>query len=400
MVKRLTKKVVDGLKKPPAGKRTKVYDALETGFGVVRYPSGKISFFLEYGGRGKQRRITLGPYPALTVEKAREKAIALRGTIVQGKDPLAERRYQQNMPTFAEWVEEYLAGVLQKKKRPEVFVWHLKGTKGGHKKNAKPVAAEAMKRWARRPLDSITMTEIEAWLKFIADTRGRIAANRHYTVLRTCLEHAVEAGLLRHNPARYVKKYPENPARNRVLSDEELGKVLRAVKALSDPFDRGFFLLLIETGCRKSEALTAKWEDFDLNGGTWTIPSPKAGRPQTLPLVDSTVALLRKIPRKGEWLFPGRKRGTHRTHVRGPWAQICEAAGLKDVTIHDIRRTYGLAVAKKSGILAASRLLRHHNIQITAKVYAPLGVEDLRQVAEDVLAERGKVLKMRRRTPA
>ena len=81
-----------------------------------------------------------------------------------------------------------------------------------------------------RPLDTITMTEIEAWVKFIAKKRGRIAANRHYTVLRACLEHAVEAGYLRDNPARYVKKYPENPPRQRVLSDEELGKVLDAVR--------------------------------------------------------------------------------------------------------------------------------------------------------------------------
>jgi len=397
MIKRLTKKSVEKLKKPAAGKRTKVYDDLETGFGAVRYPSGKISFFLEYGGRGKQRRITLGPYPALTAEKAREKAVAYRGTVVEGNDPLSQRRRIQGMPTFAQWVEEYLAGVLEKKKRPEVFVWCLKGTKGGHKKNAEPQTAEAMKRWARRPLDTITMTEIEAWVKYIAETRGKIAANRHYTVLRTCLEHAVEAGHLRDNPARYVKKYPENPPRQRVFSDEELGKVLDAVRALDDPFERGFFLLLIETGCRKSEALTAKWDDFDLDGGTWTIPSPKAGKPQTLPLATSTVAMLRRMPRKGEWLFPGRKKRTHRTHVRGPWAQICEAAGLEDVTIHDVRRTYGLAVAKKAGILAASRLLRHHNIQITAKVYAPLGIEDLRQVTEGVLAERGKVLKMRAR---
>ena len=278
MIKRLTKKSVESLKRPAAGERTKIYDDLETGFGAVRYPSGKISFFLEYGGRGKQRRITLGPYPALTAEKAREKAIAFRGTVVEGNDPLSQRRRIQGMPSFAQWVEKYLAGVLEKKKRPEVFVWYLKGTKGGHRKNAEPKTAEAMKRWARRPLDSITMTEIEAWVKFIAQTRGKIAANRHYTVLRACLEHAVEAGYLRDNPARFVKKYPENPPRRRVLSDEELARVLNAVRALHDPFDRGFFLLLIETGCRKSEALTAKWEDLDLDGGTWTIPTTKAGR--------------------------------------------------------------------------------------------------------------------------
>ena len=107
--------------------------------------------------------------------------------------------------------------------------------------------------------------------------------------------------------------------------------------------------------------------------------------------------MLRGIPHKGEWLFPGRKKKDPPDARSRAWAEICEAAELDDVTIHDVRRTYGLAVAKKSGILAASRLLRHHNIQITAKVYAPLGIEDLREVAEGVLTERGKVLKMRRK---
>jgi len=398
MVKRLTKKVVDGLSRPAAGKRIVVYDDLETGFGAVRYPSGRLSFFLEYGGRGKQRRITLGPYPALTVEKAREKAVRLRGAVVDGGDPLADQQRRRSMPTFAQWVDEHLASVVEKKKRPETFVWYLKGTSGGHRRDGIPRTAEAMERWARRPLDTITMTEVEAYIRHIAAQRGKIAANRHYTVLRSCFEHAVEAGILRENPARYVKKYPENPPRQRVLSDNELAGVLNALETLADPFYRSFFTLLVETGCRKSEALTARWEDLELVAGTWTIPSTKAGRPQTIPLPSSTVAMLRNMPHLGEHVFPGRKPGTHLTHVRRPWAQICKLAGIKGATIHDVRRTYGLAVAKKAGILAASRLLRHADTRITAKVYAPLGVEDLRQVAEDVLMERGTLLKMRTRS--
>jgi integrase len=48
-----------------------------------------------------------------------------------------------------------------------------------------------------------------------------------------------------------------------------------------------------------------------------------------------------------------------------------------DVTIHDIRRTYGLHVARTAGLHIASKLLRHGDVRITEKVYAPLGLGDL-----------------------
>ena len=51
------------------------------------------------------------------------------------------------------------------------------------------------------------------------------------------------------------------------------------------------FLLLIQTGARLSEVLRAKWVDVDLDAGQWTIPSPKAGHKQTVPLAAGTVSI-------------------------------------------------------------------------------------------------------------
>ena len=59
-------------------------------------------------------------------------------------------------------------------------------------------------------------------------------------------------------------------------------------------------------------------------------------------------------------------------------------AKLEGVTVHDIRRTFGLDVARMFGLHVASKLLRHADVRVTERVYAPLSTEDLRKATEGV----------------
>jgi integrase len=389
---KLTKKVVDATRLPQKGK-TYVWDTDLCGFGLVVVPKGRKTFVVRYGGRRSRRFVTLGQYGALTMEDARERAGQVLGSVALGKDPAGDRRAQRAMPTWREWVADYLAGVELRKKAPWVDVYHLRGHKGGNRRDAKPKPSEAMRRWGNRLIDTITTKDVEALLRFTVEHSGRIHANREHASVRACLEAAVRAGFLTDNPAARVKKLPENPPRQRVLTDEELTRVLAAADALPDPVDRALFSVLIGTGCRKSEVLGAKWEDLDLEQGVWRLPSPKAGRLQTIPLPRALVITIGALPRSGPWVFPShRGPAKRRVEVRDLWAGILASADVSGVTLHDLRRTYGLRVAKRAGILAASRLLRHSDTRITSRVYAPLGVEDLRKVTEDEDADRGRLL--------
>jgi integrase len=389
MLAKITKRKVDSTKPKP--KRVYVWDTDTEGFGLVVYPNGKKAFVVRYRLRsgGHRRRKSLGLYGSVTVKDARDLAADALDKVRHGKDPLEEDRVQHAMPSFKTWVTEYLETVRLRKKRPYHDQYHLEGPPGGHGFKAQP--SPAMERWANRALNSITAREVEAWMQALAE-QGKTHANRAYAALRSCLERAVVNGILRDNPCRSVKKFPENPPRQRVLTDEEQEQLDKAIEALEDPHERAFFRLLRETGCRKSEALGVRWEDLDLKARVWTIPSPKAGRPQSIPLPQRTALMLGSLLRRSEFVFPGRIKGTHLTDVSSTWRELKTAAKLEGVTLHDLRRTYGLAVAKSAGILVASKLLRHHDPRITAKVYAPLGVEDLRKAAEDVGG--GKVLPM------
>ena len=88
----------------------------------------------------------------------------------------------------------------------------------------------------------------------------------------------------------------------------------------------------------------------------------------------------------------------HRSDLERPWYAIREATDLMDVNIHDVRRTFGPRVSQQAGLHVASKLLRHSDIRVTERVYAPLGIDELlvamgeaqEQRVEVVERERGK----------
>ena len=223
-----------------------------------------------------------------------------------------------------------------------------------------------------------------------------IRGNRWLASVRACLSAAWRADLIPTNPAMKIRPNRENPPRARVLSDEEMGRVITAIEGQDDPHVRAALLMLIITGARLSEVLGARWEDIDLNAATWRIPTPKSGYPQVMPLHANAVALLEALPRIGPWLIPGRNPQKRRADLKKPWDKVRKAAKVEDVTIHDLRRTFGLAVARTAGLHVASKLLRHSNITVTERVYAPLGLEDLRAGLDKMVEARANVIPLRK----
>ncbi|MBN2053374.1 site-specific integrase [bacterium] len=209
-----------------------------------------------------------------------------------------------------------------------------------------------------------------------------IVASRFLASVRACLQEAWREELIDHNPAARIRKNPENAPRDRVLSNEELIRLRKVVAGYPEPHVKAAYVLLIETGARLGEVLKARWEHFDLENKLWKLPVTKAGKQQWVPLVDSTIEVLKATPRVGPYVVAGTISGKSRYDLRGPWNVIKQAAQLEGVNIHDIRRTFGLHVAVQSGLHVASKLLRHSDVSVTVRHYAPLGIEELRAAEE------------------
>jgi hypothetical protein len=116
---RLNNKFVAAL---PRGEMWWDEDPKATGFGVRAYPGGGKSFFLDYRLDGRQRRITIGPFPRWSADAARERARELRKQIDRGHDPAGAKRERRTAPTVQDLIDRYIADHLPKKSREKVRV--------------------------------------------------------------------------------------------------------------------------------------------------------------------------------------------------------------------------------------------------------------------------------------
>jgi len=315
--------------------------------------------------------MTIGKYGPLTVEAARKQAQAHLGTVAGGGDPLSDRFKDARQPTFVEWVDTYLEIVRVAKKNPKPDERYL---------------ALASRRWRSQRIGDVSADDIRKIRDSFSKSGRRTTANRWLASVRACLQAAWRLDLISDNPAMKIKPLPEAEPRKRVLSDDEMRRFLTALSNEQDPYVRAAFQLLLDTGARNSEVLGAKWEDLELDTTSplWRIPSPKAGRPQVIPLLPSTTSMLKQLPSLGPYVIPGRNPDKPRYDLKRPWERLTKNAELKDVHIHDLRRTFGLHIARTAGVHIASKLLRHSDVRVTERVYAPLDIEDLRDHLERV----------------
>ena len=280
-----------------------MWDTELKGFGVVYHGTGNQKVFvLAYGPKNARRRVTLGTYGPVDVGKARELALAALAKESEGEDPAEIRRRRRAVPTFKLWVTEYLAAVSLRKKRPQVDTWHLLGPRGGRGRQA--ADSPAMERWGHEQISKITAADVQALLHHIGETHGRIQANRAYASWRACFQAAVRAGHISENPCARVRKFPENPPRQRTFSDEEMDALVVALKGL--PLrDRVFFKLLIETGLPQERGARG-----EVGGCRYRWPAVDAQEPEGGPAPDDpTGANNRTDTRRTQRCRKGRDQG-------------------------------------------------------------------------------------------
>lgn len=355
------------------------------------------TFFARFGGRGRQQAVRLGVYPGLTVAAAEKEAKRVLGKAELGHDPAAEARERRSGMLFREWAATYVGEVEKTRKRPGDVARYLE------------VAAE---QFGRVQLAQIKQADIAAFRdSFIVDEAkrgpkptsdaakpGAVRANRALATLKACLAAAVKAGHLEQNVAATVELRADvSPPRSRVLSPEEQSRLLKALATEPDWIAVAVVRLSLATGCRVGEALGARWADIDLEELVWRLPSPKAGTVQYIALTPAVAKLLEGLPRFADcpWLFPGPDQKRHRASIRNGWDRLVAAAKLGDVVVHDLRRTAGLALVRAAGLHTASKALRHSDSRVTERIYAPLGLSDIRDAM--VKAEKRRVLPFKRR---
>lgn len=190
------------------------------------------------------------------------------------------------------------------------------------------------------------------------------------------------------NPCRHVDRFAEKP-KNRFLSAEEIVRLQKELtrQTRTTPHAAGALRLLLLTGCRRSEILNMKWEQVDLTKGVFKMPDSKTGA-RYVPLNDSAIKVLRKIPRVGDcpYVIANPRTGKGLQDLNRTWRRVRKYTKLEDVRLHDLRHTFASrAVEAGLSLIVISKLLGHKQLQTTQR-YAHLAFEDA-LVASNRVAE-------------
>jgi len=374
MAERITDKSVKELTPPATGNR-RVYDERIPGFGVRITARGARAFVLNYRNvEGRERRYTIGPYPAWSVEAARKRAGEIKQQIARGDDPLAEKTARRQAPTVADLAERYITDHLPRK-RPSSQI------------EDKAMIGKIIKpKIGSRKVEAVDHADIDRLHRDLTKGRGPYRANRTLALLSKMFSLSIKWGWRSDNPARGVERNPEQK-RTRYLSPAEIHRLTVALADHPNQSSANAIRLLLLTGARRAEVLSATWDQFDIEAGTWTKPAAntKQEKEHRVPLSAPALQLLTEIHGEsdGPHLFPG-KAGQPQAQLKSFWASVCKTASITGCRVHDLRHTYASILASAGlSLPVIGALLGHTQANTTAR-YAHLFDDPLRQATERV----------------
>ena len=352
------------------------------GFGIRVYPNGGKVYVAQARGPENTRRVTVGRHDVLNADQARQRAALIITRIRAGEEPvplpLAARL--NGGPTVADLAERYLEEHVAVRLKPRT----QRRVRGMLQNHLLPALG-------RLPLAAVERSHVVEFHQKLSDRP--VTANKAIKALSHMYRLGEGWGLVPEgcNPCRSVEKYPER-SRERFLTDLEFARLGRVLDETVDsgaasPLAAAAIRLLMLTGCRKSEILTLRWSDVDLDAGELNLADAKTG-PRAVQLSPTAVALLKTLPRRREspWVFPGNDRDGRYSSggLDKAWQTVRTEARLDDVRIHDIRHSFASrALALGETLPVIGKLLGHSDIETTAR-YAHLAQDSIHDTAERI----------------
>lgn len=313
--------------------------------------AGNKSWIYRFKLFGKRRDMGLGRFQDIGLADAREVAAEARKLVAKGIDPIEDRKAEQQaiikaakgQTTFRECAEKFIATHEPGWKHPK----HTEQWKNSLENHVYPIIGEM-------PVKQVNVEAVQRVLTPIWNTktetatrvRGRIERILDWAQVNGYREGANPAywrGNLEHiytKPSKImnIRHMPSLPYEN-------MSSYMQALRKQGS-LTANAIELMIYTVTRPTEALSAKWEEFDFNSGIWTIPKTKmkGGVAHEIPLSRQCLELLEQIPRfdNSDFLFPSMKKGQHISNsamlkfVKNVGNEI----GFPDITGHGFRASF------------------------------------------------------------
>lgn len=385
----------------PEDKR--VNDTDIPGFHARISPAGKITYYLFYRFNGKQVNYKLGSHGHITPSQARDLAKAKAGEVVNGVDVQEAKKQAKRETlrakhtklesfldnTYLQWLETRNAKTADKT---------VKTIKTG------------FPQFLDRQLSSITAYEIERWRSEKIKIEMKPATvNSYVNPLKGAMSRAVEWGLIENHDLHKVKALKVDNSRVRYLDKKEekaLRETMRARdKRIKDERENGnkfrqqrnypllpelrdnhfvdhiepMVLLAMNTGMRRGEIFSLKWESVDLTNDVVTVKAEnaKSGKTRHIPLnkeAKGTLAGWQEDAKAEGYVFGG-EPDKPITDIKKAWNKLLNEAKIKEFNFHDLRHHFASKLVMAGVDLNTVReLLGHANLDMTIR-YAHLAPE-------------------------
>lgn len=320
----------------PRGAQQEFYDsAFSAGgsFGVRVGRGGRKAFFVIYRLRGKRRRLTLGNFPVVGVDSAKQRALEALELAASGRDPKFEFSRRTLAPRVSDFVPIFIEGCRQRGLSERTIEEYARMLR----REVLPTFGEAM-------LQDVKEEELRKLVESVAAGRGSlIMANRLRSVLRSLFAAARRQGIVKENPAARIGAPAVEGGAQRYLELEQLRTLWNAAEKQLEP-RRSALKLLLLTAQRPGDVLAMQWDDLDVDA--WMLRRARKGQTRffEVPLPQIALALLREAKARqragvGDRVYvfasaPGRRL----TFIRRTAKKIARDVGF-DWRPGDVRRS-------------------------------------------------------------
>ena len=306
----------------------------------------------------------------ITLAEARKQAKTLKAEIALGADPRGEEKARKAIPTYADFFTEHYLPYVKPRKRS----WG---------KDEEMFRLRINKIFGRQRLNQITRHKIQSFHTSLKDEGLSASTCNHYVkLLKHSLNLAIDWDMLDINPAVRVPLFHEDNKMENYLDDAELARLMDVLQHDDNRAVCRIILFLLSTGARLNEALSARWDQVDIDRRVWKIPASnsKSKRIRSVPLNDSAINVLNQLG-TDEYLFINWQTEKPYTTISKVWGRLRKKAGLAHLRIHDLRHGYASFLVNSGRTLyEVQQILGHSDPSVTQR-YAHLSTKALQDAA-------------------
>lgn len=361
-----TKAYLENLPNAEKGKRYMVYDTNIPQLAIRVTDNGTKSFLIQKRVKSSHVKITLGRFSEMTIAQARSKAMEVLHGLVVGQNPNDEKNKLRREITLKELFHEFMERYSKKQKKSWLY--------------DEREIPRFLSKWFNRKISDVTKLQVQKLHEQIGAESGIYQANRVLERLKSMYNRAIEWGWDGQNPCNGVKKFKEIK-RDRFLQPQEFPAFFQSLEEETNIEAKNYIWLSLLTGARKANVLAMRWEEIDFNRKLWHIPETKNGESLDVPLVDEAINRLLELRKNSdsEWVFPSPTSKTgHLQDPKKAWKRVLDRAEIKDLRLHDIRRTLGSYQAITGASLnIIGKSLGHKTVAAT-QIYARLNDDPVR----------------------